>query len=323
MHATNATRDSVTALVKLEAKRQAFDYCGVAAAGPIDAEDRLGTWLERGYDAGMDWIGRARATRQDIRKRLPGARSVVVVAKNYYHPRPKPPEGGGRVSRYAWGRDYHNVMRKPIGRLATFIASLETGAQTFCSVDAGPVLERAWAAQAGIGWVGRNSLVLREGVGSYFFLGVVATTVGLTPDTPVPDRCGSCRACVKACPTEAIVEGRMVDSRRCISYHTIENRGAIPAELGRDFGDWVFGCDVCQEVCPWNRKAPVSEERDFRPRRDHAHPRLDKLVAITEEAFRREFEGTPIMRAKPDGIRRNAAIVLANRHEVDSDKGQP
>jgi epoxyqueuosine reductase len=295
--------------VKGEAAIQHFDACGIASAAPIDPEDRLGDWLRKGYHADMDWMERTRDIRQDVEKKLPGTRSIIVVARNYYAPRPKVAEGAGKVARYAWGRDYHRVLLKPLRRLARFIESLEDGAQTYCCIDSGPVLERAWAARAGLGWIGKNSLVLRRDLGSWFFLGTILTTVELEPDSPVPDQCGSCRACIDACPTDAIVETGVVDSRRCISYQTIENRGEIPDELQPKFDGWVFGCDICQDVCPWNRKVTETNEGDFHPRPGHANLDPKWISEMDEDTFREEFSGTPILRAKHCGVKRNNALL--------------
>jgi epoxyqueuosine reductase len=260
-------------------------------------------------------MARTKGVRQDIQQVLPGVRSVVVVARNYYAPRPEGPEdtAHGRTARYAWGRDYHRALRKPLQRLADHIASFEDGAQCVCCIDSGPVLEKFWAALAGVGWIGKNSLVLREDLGSWFFLGVILTTVELTPDEPLPDRCGECRACIEACPTGAIVEPRVVEAGRCISYHTIENRGEAAEKLARRFGDWVFGCDICQEVCPWNRETPTTTEKDFLPRAGHANPDLAALSQMAEETFRARFAGSPIMRAKHSGIARNVRIAWQNQ----------
>jgi epoxyqueuosine reductase len=173
-------------------------------------------------------------------------------------------------------------------------------------------MEKLWAARAGLGWIGKNSLILRRDLGSWFFLGTILTTAELEPDAPVADQCGSCTLCVDACPTSAIVAPRLVDSNRCISYHTIENRGEVPAELAKRFGDWVFGCDVCQEVCPWNRRVPETSERDFLPRGDRANPSLERVLSMSEEVFRGEFAGTPLLRAKYAGFMRNARIAQEN-----------
>ncbi len=297
--------------VKAQAVALGFDACGIAEAGPIDPEDRLGQWLEAGHHADMDWMARTKAIRQDPREKMPAAKSVVVVARNYYHPRPPAPEGAGKVARYAWGRDYHKVLKKPLLKLARFLDEFGVDTQSYAAVDSGPVMERAWAEKAGIGWVGKNSLVLRRDMGSWFFLGAVITEVGLTPDAPVTDHCGSCRACIDACPTDAFVAEGVLDARKCISYQTIENRGDIPEPLHDKLEGWIFGCDICQEVCPWNRFAKDSTEHDFLPRPGHANPDLEALQAMDEATFNEEFAGTPIRRTKHAGIMRNARIVHA------------
>lgn len=299
--------------VKAHARELGFDACAIAAAAPPDPGDRLGQWLARGFHADMLWMARTQAVRQDPSLKLPGARSVVVLAKSYCQPRPAPADGAAKVALYALGRDYHRVLIKPLRQLAERVAGLETGAACYASVDSGPVLERAWAARSGLGWIGKNSLVLRRDMGSYFFLATLLTTVELVPDAPVEDHCGACRACIDACPTRAIVEPGVVDSRRCISYHTIENRGEIPEELAPDFGDWLFGCDICQEVCPWNRFARPTNEPDFAPRPGLANPDPAELAEIGEPAFKERFAGTPVMRAKHAGIVRNARLMLQNR----------
>ena len=301
------------ARVKLAALELGFDACGIAAVdAPIDPDDRLGAWLDAGFHADMDWMERTRALRQEVRERMPEARSVVVLARNYHAPRPPQPEGTGRVSNYAWGRDYHRVLHKPVRRLAANISEMGEGVDTWCSIDAGPVMEKAWAARAGVGWVGKNSLVLRRGMGSYFFLAVIVTTLELEPDEPIADGCATCRACIDACPTGAITAPKVVDARRCISYQTIENRGEVPAEIARKQRDWVFGCDICQEVCPYNRRVPETDEHDFHPRPGHAHLPLDAIASLDDAAFEQEFRGTPIMRTKRPGLLRNAAIVREN-----------
>ncbi len=298
--------------VKAQAQRLGFDACGIAAAGPADPADNLGRWLAQGYHADMAWMARSRAVRQDVRLKVPGAAAVVVVARNYFHPARDTGPGCGRVARYAWGRDYHRVLRRPLQALARHIEGLTQGVQAYCSIDSGPVMERTWAERAGVGWVGRNGLILRRDLGSWFLLGTVITTLPLTPDTPVEARCGTCTRCVDACPTAAIVEDGVVDANRCIAYHTIENRGDIPPAIERDMGDWVFGCDVCQEVCPWNRFARTTDEPDFAPRPGHDAPRLAALCTITDDDFAAAYAGTPLMRAKAAGMRRNAAIALDN-----------
>lgn len=295
--------------VKAFAAQLGFDACAIAEAGPVDPNDHLGDWLTAGYHADMDWMATTRATRQDPRLKLPGARSVVVVARNYYYPEPDPEAGTGKVARYARGRDYHKVLKKPLVQLARFLDTFGVSSPSYASVDSGPVMERAWAERAGIGWIGKNSLVLRRDLGSWFFLGSVVTEVPLAPDPPVSNHCGSCRACLDACPTDAFVREGVLDARKCISYQTIENRGTIPEQLHDKMEGWIFGCDTCQEVCPWNRFQRTSTEPDFAPRAGQAHPRLDELLDMNEETFNARFAGTPIRRAKHAGILRNARLL--------------
>ncbi|MBI4559917.1 MAG: tRNA epoxyqueuosine(34) reductase QueG [Candidatus Hydrogenedentes bacterium] len=314
--------------LKREAATLHFDVCGIAAADPADPQDLLGQWLAQGCHADMNWLAATKEIRQDVQRKLPGTRSVVVVARNYYAPPPRANSDytdaacpTGRVSRYAWGRDYHRALLKPLRKLGRFVAALEPHARVYCCIDSGPVLEKFWAARAGVGWIGKNSLVLRRDLGSWFFLGVILATVELASDRPMPDQCGSCTLCLEACPTQAIVAPRTVDARRCISYHTIENRNEIPPELQGHFADWIFGCDICQDVCPYNRKVPYTTETDFHARPNQARLDLDELAATDEETFRNRFTGTPILRAKHRGIQRNAAIAREN-HAGKSEEGR-
>ena len=309
---TTSTPETRAVEVKARAAALGFDACGIAEAGPIDPDDRLGQWLAQGYHADMDWMATTKDLRQDIRLKLPGARSVVVLATNYYAPRPKPRPHTGRVSRYAWGRDYHNALRKPLNALAAYIERMGEEVAGYCCIDTGPVLERAWAERAGVGWVGKNTMLIREGMGSWLFLSVIATAVELAPGAPAVGRCGTCTACMDACPTGAIVAPGVLDARRCIAYHTVENRGDIPEELAPAFGDWLFGCDACQEACPWNRRAPETRNADFRPRQGHANPGLAQWESMSEEEFGERLAGSPIRRAQCSGMRANAAIVKKN-----------
>ena len=331
-----------SAAVKSAAADLGFDACGIAAAGHVDLEDHLGAWLAKGYHADMEWLARNKEIRQDIRLRLPGAQSVVVVARNYYAgeapvgeapvgeagetPAPQsrtrqccgagvPPARFGRVARYAWGRDYHKVLAKPLRALAGRIGEMGDGARCYCCIDTGPVLERAWADRAGLGWIGKNGLVLREGLGSWFFLGIIATTLELEPDAPAQDRCASCTRCLEACPTGALVAPRMLDARRCISYLTIEHRGPVPDELADKYGDRLFGCDACQDVCPWNQDAGITTEAAFHPEAGCTSIDLDELIAMDEETFKRRFAGSPIRRATWAGIRRTAEMLLREKRQ--------
>ena len=307
------TPDEKRTALNARASALGFDAVAIADAGPCDPEDRLGQWLGAGYHADMQWMGRTKELRQDASKKLSGARSVVAVAKSYFQERSPGEAGSAKVAMYAWGRDYHRVLIKPLRLLGDYVEELQPGTACYCSVDSGPVLERTWAEQAGLGWIGKNSLVLRRDMGSYFFLGTIITTAHFPPDDPVEDHCGSCRACIDACPTSAIVEAGVVDSARCISYQTIENRGEVPEALQPRFGDWLFGCDVCQEVCPWNRFAVATSEPDFTPRPGQANPDPEALAQLDEASFRARFAGTALMRPKITGLQRNARIVLRNR----------
>ncbi len=302
----------LTERIKTAAADLRFDACGIAHAEPIDSEGRLDAWLASGFHGTMEWMRRTRDVRLDVEQKLPGARSVVVLARNYYADRPEANADAGRVSRYAWGRDYHRALRKPLRTLADTIESFEPDARTYCSIDSGPVMEKAWAVRAGIGWLGKNSLVLRRDLGSWFFLATILTNVKLEPDAPVADQCGGCTLCLDACPTNALVEPHVLDSNRCISYQTIENRGEVPEDIAANHGDWVFGCDICQEVCPWNRAPSMTDETDFHPRNGHANPNLDDLARMNDAAFLEAFAGTPIMRAKRSGMQRNAGIAKKN-----------
>jgi len=305
------------------ARTLGFDACGVAAVDGAHTGDCLDRWLALGYHADMDWIAASRAARKDVRARVQDARSVVVVAANYYAPDPPRATKTGIVARYARGKDYHRALKKPLIRLARFIDTLAPGSRSYASIDSGPVLERTWAARAGVGWVGKNSLILRRDLGSYFFLATVITAADLAPSDPVADHCGSCRACMDACPTDAIVEDRVVDANRCISYQTIENRGEIPEDIARKHGDWVFGCDICQEVCPWNRKAPNSTWDVLTGRPEIAFPSLTELAEIDDATFKEMFAGTPVRRAKGAGMRQNAQIALANLQRVKTGAVEP
>jgi epoxyqueuosine reductase len=305
--------------VREQALALGFDRCGIAAAEAIDPEDRLGQWLEQGFHADMEWMARTRAVRQDIQLKLPGAKSVVVVARNYKQPSPPHAEDALRVARYAWGRDYHKVMKRPLRKLASWMTAMELGARCDIGVDASPFLERAWAAKAGVGWIGRNAMVLNREMGSWFLLGVVATTLELEPDAPVQPNCGTCRACMDACPTGAIVADGVVDSNKCISYQTIENRGEIPDAIAERMNPWVFGCDICQEVCPWNRFARDTTEADFAARPEVAFPDAAAVMRMDEGGFLQTFAGTPVMRTKLSGLQRNVRLIQEYSRDIDVD----
>ena len=298
--------DVTAAQVKARASELGFDLCGIARAHSLPPQ-RLDHWLERGWDAGLEYVRARREERLDPSRLVAGARSVVVVAASY-GPAPEDPEpapGELSIARYARGRDYHNVVLKPVRKLAAWLR--DHGASVYVEVDAGAVMEKAWAQEAGVGWIGKNGCLIHERFGSWLLLGALITDAELEADAPHPDRCGDCALCLPACPTEAIREPRYVDSARCIAYHTIEHRGAIPEDVARRAGRRLFGCDACQDVCPWNRRAAPATLVQLRPRT--ASLRLDDVLSLTHAQARQRFEGTPLLRAGRDGLVRTALAV--------------
>ena len=300
-------------VVKARARELGFDRVAIGPAEPPEHGDALEAWLDAGYAGTMDYLDRGRAERLDPARLLPGCRSVVAVAMSY-NPGSSSDEDWNPVSRYARGRDYHDVIRPRLVELAEFIRSAAGGRiASRAAVDTSAVLERDLAARAGLGWIGKNTNLLTPSLGSYFFIGIVLTTVELPFDQAEPDRCGTCTACLDACPTRAFVAPYVLDARRCISYLTIEHRGDIADELAGQIGEWLFGCDVCQEVCPWNRKAEPGHEPALGP--SGSLGALETLLELDPQAFRARFRGSAITRTRRAGLLRNAAIVLANRGE--------
>jgi epoxyqueuosine reductase len=299
--------DAVRA-VKAKARALGFDLCGIARARPLDAA-RLDRWFEQDWDApAIAYVRKRREERLDPRLVLPGARSVIALAASYA-PDPAEPAPAADllpVARYARGRDYHNVVLKPARKLAAWIRA-ELSARVYCEVDTGAVLEKAWAQEAGIGWIGKNGCLIHEKLGSWLLLGALVTDAELSPDEPHPDRCGECSACIPACPTGAIPEPRYVDANRCIAYHTIEHRGPIPAEVARAAGGRIFGCDACQDACPWNRRAQPGTLVQLRAQR--AGLDLGDVLRLDQAAARERFTGTPLLRAGRDGLVRSALAV--------------
>jgi epoxyqueuosine reductase len=288
--------------VKAAAAACGFDLSGIAAAVPGAEDGRLQEWLARGFHGDMGYMER----RKDVREILPGARSVIALGMNYFVPHEPGP--GPRVSRYAWGEDYHKVVGRALDRLAPRLEEICPGASFSAYCDTGPLLEKAWAERAGLGWIGKNGCLISQRFGSWVFLAVVLTTAELRPDAPHPDRCGTCERCLGACPTDAFAAPRVVDSRRCIPYLTIEQWKPIAREL--DIAPWAFGCDVCQEVCPWNARARACGRKEFAPRPGHDVPDLPAWVAMSGPEFRRCFGDTALARPGRRGLARNALAVL-------------
>jgi epoxyqueuosine reductase len=289
--------------------------------GAIDLDRRrLSRWLASGFAGQLAYLTRGAARRADPRLSLPGARSLVAVAFDYAfpsldgaHAATRAASGGAVIARYARGRDYHRVIPSRLRKLLALLESERPGTRGRIYVDTGPVLERSWAARAGLGWVGKHSLLLRRNGGSWFLLGVLLVDCELEPDEPAEEHCGSCTRCLDACPTGAIVAPYQVDARRCISYLTIELRGPIPRELRPLVGERVFGCDDCQDVCPWNEHAAEARLDDYAPRGDLLQRPLVSWLDLDEDQFRSRFAGTPIARARRDGFLRNVCVALGNR----------
>lgn len=291
-----------------------FSVVRFASADGAPGIGRYDAFLGAGRHGSMGWMQSSRPPRADPRQLLPSAKTAVVLAVDYAWPRPADPGGlTGKVSCYAWGRDYHNLMTKRLRRLARELREEAPAAEGYWGVDSRPLIERAWAERAGVGFIGKNCCVFRPGETSYMFLGMLLLSEALPPDPPlVRDFCGSCRRCLDACPTDAFVGPRELDARRCISYLTIEHRGPIPAALRPGLGRWVLGCDLCQEVCPHNHRLKPGAHEDFQPRDGHAWLDLEWLLRADDDAIVARFQGSPIKRPGPIGLKRNAAMVLGN-----------
>jgi epoxyqueuosine reductase len=294
------------------ARALGFDSCKVTAAVPPRHGDEFRAWLREGAAGEMEWMGRGEAKRNDPQQVLAGVRSVIVVALNYWQgeePKRLPEAPIGRIARYAWGDDYHEVMLRKLEKLSAFLS--EHGGRQKCYVDTGPILERDYAAEAGIGWHGKSTMLIDPKLGTWFFLAEILTTLDLPADAPQEPRCGSCQRCITACPTGAITEPHRLDARRCISYLTIELKGSIPLELRPLIGDRIYGCDDCLDACPWNRFASVSREASFAAGPAIGMPLRDYL-ALDETEFRNLFRGSPIKRIKRRGFLRNVCVALGN-----------
>jgi epoxyqueuosine reductase len=309
------TDESPTALLKGAARALGFDLVGVAPAVTPAGLSHLYQWIERGFAGEMGYIPRRKTAYEHPRHVLPGVRSVVVAAMNYKSVEPRPAQPNeGRIARYAWGSaDYHAVVRRGLQQVADRLHELFPGCRSRTVVDTAPLLERDFARLAGLGWFGKNTMLLHKRLGSYFFLGALLTDAELEFDAPhEAAHCGTCRRCLDVCPTGAFPEPYVLDARRCISYLTIELKGPIPSELRPDVAEWLFGCDLCQEVCPWNRKAPTTSNPVFAPSLGMNPASALEILRMTPVEFEERFGHTPLERPGRTGLRRNAAIVLGN-----------
>ncbi len=306
--------NKVTQQIKQYAYDLGFCKVGIARAERLgDESERLKQWLDRDYHGTMKWMETKFDKRTDPQNIIPDAKSVVSVALNYYTDvRHSDESSVGKISRYAWGDDYHEVMIARLEKLLVYIKSIESSVEGKVYVDTGPVMDKVWAQRAGIGWEGKHTNVITQEYGSWVFLGEIILNLELAYDEPATDHCGSCTLCIEACPTQAIVEPYVLDSNRCISYLTIEHRGNIAKELGDKFENWVYGCDICQDVCPWNEKfSTVSGMNEFEPREFNINPDLNGLLELSQEAFSEKYRKSPMKRTKLSGLKRNAQIILS------------
>lgn len=285
-----------------------FDDCRVAPALPAAHRALFEQWIAEGKHGDMAWMARNVERRTDPRVVLPGARSVIVLAMNYYQG--SGPESDYRIARYAWNDDYHDLIEKKLRELDAFLTS--QGGTQKPYVDTGPVLERDFASEAGLGWGGKSTMQIHRHLGTWFFLADILTTLDLPADTPAKDMCGKCTRCIDACPTQAITAPRRMDARRCISYLTIESKGSIPQEFRRAIGDRIYGCDACLDACPWNRHAQESREATFQARETVFSKSLRDFLALTDDEFRALFAKSPIKRIKRPAFLRNVCVALGN-----------
>jgi len=304
-----------TVELKRRALQMGFDAVGVAALEPNAHAAELDRWLAAGYAGTMTYLHRQSAKRKQPARIMPGAKVAVVTLTNYFHDPGPPARGQPRVAQYAQSADYHRVLGRRLERLAEEIREVAPGAKTRCYVDAGPVPERELAQRAGLGWIGKNMMLIHPALGSFTFIGVVLTDAPLAPDLPfAADRCGTCRRCLEACPTNAFVEPRVLDAPRCISYLTIEHHGDFTPHQQSLVSDWLFGCDVCQDVCPWNVSfAQATADPELAPRSELAAPDAREFLALDEETFARRYGDTPFERPGREGMRRNAAAARAGK----------
>lgn len=302
-------------VIRQQAHQVGFHRVGIARVDrsqhdALAANTALQNWLHQGYQADMAWMSNLK--RQDIQQVMPGVQSLICVALNYYTPHPHSDEPHhGKISRYGWGRDYHRVLQKKLKALSEWLRSHHPEIQTRFYVDTGPVSDKFWAQQAGIGWIAKNGNVITRDYGSWVFLGEILTNLDLPADSPHTEHCGTCTRCLDACPTDAIAAPFVVDANRCIAYHTIENRDpTLPPDIEQNLQGWVAGCDICQDVCPWNQRfAQSTDVEDFQPYPDNVAPDLAELANLSEADWHRRFPASALRRIKPAMWRRNAGAA--------------
>ncbi len=305
------SQNKITNQIVIEkAKELGFDFVGFAQARELKIEsENLKIWLDRNYHGSMEYMSRNFEKRFDVKNILPDARSVISLAMNYYTSYQYDGQKGyGKISRYAWGRDYHLIIWDRLEIFEEELKKINSAFECVTYVDTGPVMDKAWAVRAGIGWLGKHTNVINLEMGSWFFLATVITNFDFDYNERIKDYCGSCTACIEACPTDAIVQEYVLDANKCISYLTIENKNSIPDNFKNQFNNWLFGCDICQDVCPWNNKFSVlTGEKEFEPVNKEMD--LGEISIMTEEQFKMRFETSPIKRAKLAGLKRNAEFL--------------
>jgi epoxyqueuosine reductase len=295
-----------------EAHAVGFDLVGFAKAEILTEEiSKLKEWLRKGYQSGMKYMERNLERRKNVNEVLPGAKSIISLALNYYTDNKYSNEKGkGKISRYAWGKDYHLVIWDKLAVLENSLKELDPSFNSISYVDTGPVMDKVWAKKAGLGWIGKHTNLINKEYGSWIFLANIITNYNFNYSTEVEDFCGSCTACIDACPTNAIVEEYVVDSNKCISNLTIENKGNIPVEFKGNFDNWLYGCDICQDVCPWNIKlSQLTPLQEFQPAEGQKEILLDDVLSMNSSQFKEKFAGSPIKRAKLKGLKRNAEFL--------------
>ncbi|HMP99633.1 MAG TPA: tRNA epoxyqueuosine(34) reductase QueG [Cyclobacteriaceae bacterium] len=306
----NSSKENNTKLIKSLAASLDFSFCGISKAEFLEEEaPRLETWLKRGYQGKMSYLENYFDKRLDPRLLVPDAKSVISLVYNYFPKKDLAEESNLKIAKYAYGEDYHFVIKDKLKNFLQGIQEKIGDVHGRAFVDSAPVMERQWATKAGIGWIGKNSLLLNREMGSFFFLAELILDIELEPDGPMKDYCGTCTACMDACPTDAIPQPYVVDGSKCISYFTIELKEEIPAEVKGKFENWIFGCDICQDVCPWNRFSKPHNEPHFDPHPDLANMKKSDWQEITEEVFEKLFKKSAVKRTRLEGLKRNIRFI--------------